>query len=177
MTVNILRSGHPTLRKVAKPVARIDKKIKGIIKDLKETLAVQKNPEGVGLAAPQIGKSLRIFVMSHRGVERVVINPEILTIRQKVRNYKPPKEEKNLMEGCLSLPDYYGPLKRAQKVRIRYLNEEGKRAEEDFKGFLAQIILHEIDHLNGVLFVDRLLEQKKSLYKLEEDGWEEVEIT
>lgn len=173
MVRKILRSGDPKLREISKTVVKIDSKILKLVQDLKETLAIQKDPEGVGLAAPQIGKSLRVFVFSYNGVERVIINPEI--IKQSVS--KPKKESKNeILEGCLSLPNYYGPLKRDQKLKIKYQTLEMVNETESFSGFNAQIILHEIDHLNGVLFLDRLLEQKQPLYKLEADKWEEVDI-
>lgn len=175
MIRKILQSGDPVLRKNAKSVANVDKKVKDLIQDLKDTLAKQKEPEGVGLAAPQIGKSLRVFVADYKGFNRVVINPEIKFIsKNKVVEKTKPKRE--ILEGCLSLPYYYGPLKRAQKVTIDYLDETGKKITEDFDGFNAQIILHEIDHLNGILFIDRLLEEKKPLYKVEGDEWEEVEL-
>ena len=80
------------------------------------------------------------------------------------------------MEGCLSLPHYYGPLKRPKKITIKYLNSEANEVIEDFVGFTAQIVQHEIDHLNGILFIDRLLTDKKPLYKLAGDEWEEVEL-
>lgn len=173
MIRKILRSGDPKLREISKTVVKIDSKILKLVQDLKETLAIQKDPEGVGLAAPQIGKSLRVFVFSYNGVERVIINPEI--IKQSVSKSK--KESKNeILEGCLSLPNYYGPLKRDQKLKIKYQTLEMVNKTESFSGFNAQIILHEIDHLNGVLFLDRLLEQKQPLYKLEADKWEEVEL-
>jgi peptide deformylase len=179
MIRKILRSGDPKLREISKPVTKIDSKITELIRDLKETLAIQKDPEGVGLAAPQIGKNLRIFVANYKQLNRVVINPEILETKIekiKTKQSKKGREKQEILEGCLSLPNYYGPLKRINTVKIKYLNEEGKETIEEFKGFDAQIILHEIDHLNGVLFLDRLLEQKKPLYKLEADKWEEVEL-
>lgn len=175
MIQRIIQSGNPILRKVSKPVGTIDKKVKGLIQDLKDTLAVQKDPEGVGLAAPQIGVNLRVFVVGFKNLNRVVINPEIIEIKK--TSGKKQKSKSEILEGCLSLPHYYGPLKREALVKIKYLNEEGKETIEEFKDFNAQIILHEIDHLNGFLFVDRLLEQKKKLYKLDtDDTWEEVEL-
>lgn len=171
MIRKIVSSQDPILKKVCKPVGVIDKKILQIIADLQNTLRVQKDPEGVAIAAPQIGKLLRIFVVSHKGLERVVVNPEILKVSRKKAG------QSQIMEGCLSLPNYYGPLKRASVVKIKYLNEQGKKVEEEFEGFFAQIILHEIDHLNGIFFVQRLLEQKKPLYKLNKNNeWEEVEL-
>ncbi|MEK7550770.1 MAG: peptide deformylase [Patescibacteria group bacterium] len=174
MIQKILRSGDPNLRKKSKVVIKVDKKILNLIADLKDTLAVQKDPQGVGLAAPQIGKNLRVFVADFEKFKKVVINPEIVAISEKqIANSKTKNE---IMEGCLSLPNYYGPLKRNQKVRIKYLNEKGEKIMEEFKDFNAQIILHEIDHLEGILFMDRLFEQKQSLYKLDGDEWEEVEL-
>lgn len=175
MIRKIVLSGDPVLRQKAKPVVKLDKKVKALIEDLKDTLAVQKEPEGVGLAAPQIGKSLRIFVANYKNFQRVVINPEVVKVEKgKAKAAKKPKKE--ILEGCLSLPYYYGPLKRSGKVTLNYLNENGEKVTETFTDFDAQIILHEVDHLNGVLFVDRLLEEKKPLYKVDGDEWEEVEL-
>jgi peptide deformylase len=176
MIQKILQSGDPVLRKKAKTVAGVDKKTLGIVHDLKDTLAVQKDPEGVGLAAPQIGKSSRIFVADYKGFQRVVINPEILETSKLPHSAGAPRAKKEILEGCLSLPYYYGPLKRAGKIKVKYLNEKGEEVIEEFTGFNAQIILHEIDHLEGILFIDKLLKEKKPLYKVEGDDWEEVEL-
>jgi peptide deformylase len=176
MIRKILPSNDPILRKKSKPVPVVDKKIKKIIKDLKDTLITQKDPEGVGLAAPQIGKNLRIFVANYKGFEKVVVNPEILKVEKKKSQNIKAKNKREILEGCLSLPYYYGPLNRASKVTIKYMDENGKEAIETFEGFNAQIIMHEIDHLNGILFVDHLLKEKKPLYKVEGDEWEEVEL-
>ncbi len=159
MIKKVVQAGDPKLRKVSKPVDKIDKKILLLIADLKETLLAHKNPEGVGLAAPQIGKNLRVFVMRDGKEIKTVINPEIVSI-SKVKATKTKKENKNeILEGCLSIPHYYGPLTRGKEITIKYLNEDGQRIIESFKGFPAQIVQHEIDHLEGFLFVDRLLEQ------------------
>lgn len=176
MIQKILGSHDPKLRIPSKPVAQIDKKILILIQDLKDTLAIQKDPEGVGLAAPQLGKNLQIFVINFKNIQRVIINPEILEINEIEKIKKNKKSSFKIMEGCLSLPNYYSPIKRASLVKLKYTNEDGKRVIEDFEDFYAQIILHEMDHLKGTLFVDRLLEQKKKLYKLEHDEWEEVEL-
>lgn len=185
MIQKIVQSGDPILRLTCKPVSQIDKKIKAIILDLKDTLAVQTDPEGVGLAAPQIGKNLRIFAVKYKNLDRIVINPEILKLtplvkstKNKIKNNSNNDEhEHEILEGCLSLPYYYGPLKREPYVKIKYLNETGVEVIEEFKGFNAQIIMHEIDHLNGILFIDHLLKQNKKLFRLgEDDEWEEVEI-
>jgi peptide deformylase len=176
MIQKIVQSGNPILRAKSKPVQNVDKKTLQIIQDLKDTLKVQKDPEGVGLAAPQIGKNLQIFLADYKGFKRVVINPKIISIEKRSHSAKVPQSKKEILEGCLSLPYYYGPLKRSEKVTLEYLNEKGEKVTEKFVGFDAQIILHEVDHLNGVLFIDHLLTEKKPLYKVVGDEWEEVEL-
>lgn len=176
MIKKIVLSTEPSLRQKSKPVIKIDKKIKDVIRDLKDTLAVQKDPEGVGLAAPQIGKNLRIFYAKYKKFEKLVINPEIIKIDYSKKDDTNKKSDKEILEGCLSLPYYYGPLKRAPQVTIKYMDETGKILTEFFEGFHAQIVLHEIDHLEGILFIDHLLEEHQPLYKIEGDEWEEVEL-
>jgi len=174
MVRKIVGSKDPVLRKPSRPVGKIDKKILNLIRDLTDTLAKQKDPEGVGLAAPQVGVNLRIFVMA-KGKEIVpVINPEIIEVSKKQTTKK--KKGHSILEGCLSLPNYYTPLKRADRVKLKYLTPQGETKVEEFTGFSAQIVQHEVDHLNGVMFVDRLLEQKKPLYKMEDGEWIEVEL-
>jgi peptide deformylase len=172
MIKKILKADDPILRKKSKTIKKVDKKILSLIADLKETLIAKKEPEGVGLAAPQIGKNLKIFVIRVHDELKIFINPEIISISKE----KNEKENKQVMEGCLSVPHFYGPLKRAKKIKVKYLTPEGKEKVETFENLPAQIIQHEIDHLNGVLFVDRLLEQKKPLYKLEANEWEKVDL-
>jgi len=179
MIRKILLSNEPLLRQKSKPVIKVDKKIAKLIQDLKDTLAVQKDPEGVGLAAPQIGKNLRVFVANYKGFERVVVNPKVIKIESRVKKLTKGvkgKPKREILDGCLSLPYYYGPLKRASKITVKYLNQKGEEITETFEGFNAQIIMHEIDHLEGILFVDHLLKEKKPLYKVEGDEWEEIEL-
>lgn len=175
MIKKVVQAGDPILRKVSKPIGKIDKKILLLISDLKETLLEHKNPEGVGLAAPQIGKNLRIFAMRDGKILKIVINPEIISV-SKVKTIPKKNNKDEILEGCLSIPHYYGPLRRGEEIKIKYLNEEGKSVTETFKNFPAQIVQHEIDHLNGFLFVDRLLEQKQPLYQITGDEIEEVDF-
>lgn len=175
----ILQSGDPVLRQKSKPVEKIDKKVLDLIKDMQDTLVVQKDPEGIGLAAPQIGKNVRIFLMKPKQNEpaTVIINPKIISIKNKEEKTKNTvKKKSDILEGCLSLPHFYGPLKRADRLTLGYMNQEGENVEQEFEGLMAQIVLHEIDHLNGVLFIDRLLEQKKPLYEYQKGVWEKVEL-
>jgi len=171
MIRKIARSGDPKLREKSKPVKKIDKKIKGLIADLKDTIRAQFDPEGVGLAAPQIGKNFQVFVIKPSHEIKTIINPKILDIDEEKIN-KP-----TAMEGCLSIPHYYSPLPRAKSIKIEYLDENGEKMVEEFEGFPAQIVQHEIDHLNGKLFIDHLFKEKKPLYKMNEEGeWEEVDF-
>jgi len=174
MIQKIVTVKDPILRIKSKEVKILDKKIFNLIKDLKETLAIQKDPIGVGLAAPQIGKNLRMFAVKPKEEIKIIINPEIISVSKEAKELT--DEHTKLMEGCLSLPNLYGPLKRPDSIKVNYLNEKGDKTTSLFDGFEAQIIQHEIDHLNGILFTDRLLEQKKPLYELVNGEWEKVEI-
>ena len=176
MILKVLKSGNPLLRRKSKPVGKIDKKILSLISNMEETLATQKDPEGVGLAAPQVGKLLRIFISdeTQSGVFGVFINPEIVsTSKSTVKQNK----KTQTLEGCLSVPHYYGPLVRAKSVVLKFTDKTGKVHKEKFTGFAAQIVQHEVDHLNGILFIDHMLKKKIPLYKQNIEGeWEEVEL-
>lgn len=174
MIQKIVTVKDPILRLKSKEVQNLDKKIFNLIKDLKDTLIIQKDPIGVGLAAPQIGKSLRMFAIKPKETVKIIINPQVISVSKKAKELM--EEHTKLMEGCLSLPNLYGPLKRPDSIKVNYLNEKGDKITSLFDGFEAQIIQHEIDHLEGVLFTDRLLEQKKPLYELVDGEWERVDI-
>jgi peptide deformylase len=168
----------PILRQKAKRVPKIDKKIKALAEDLLDTLKIQKDPEGVGLAAPQIGKSLRVFAMAAKEGYRIIINPELISINKKTKTKKKKGKSKTIYEGCLSIPNIYGLLKRPQSVTIKFMDLDGKTKIETFEQFSAQIVLHEMDHLNGKLFIDKIIRQKKPLYKYDQksDEWEEIKL-
>ncbi len=176
MVRKIVDVKNPSLREISKPIHKIDKKILDLIRDMEDTLVAQNDPEGVGLAAPQIGKNLRAFVINYEGLKKVVINPEILTKTNTDKKQKGKKKNNDSLEGCLSLPHFYGPIKRADKIKIKYLDQNGKEIVEEFVDFQANIIQHEIDHLNGIIFIDHILEQKSPLYKFDGEEWEEVEL-
>jgi peptide deformylase len=166
--VNIIHTPHPVLTTPAASVGRIDKKIQTLIDQMKKALIAHKDPEGVGLAAPQVGVSKRIFIMmptKHAQIE-VFINPEIIE-QTEVPTTTPSKDTR--LEGCLSIPHLWGPVRRSAKVRLMWTDEQGDPHDEWFNGFKATIIQHEIDHLNGILFSQRNIEQKGTLY-LEKNG-------
>jgi len=142
--LSMRRYGDPILRLLAAPVPAVTPEIKTLIKDMAETMWHQV---GIGLAAPQIGVSLRIFVMDDgkRGA-RAIVNP-VVTERGGVV-----KEE----EGCLSLPGIFADVERCKSLHIEGLDGEGQPISFEAQGLQAKIIQHELDHLDGVLFIDRL---------------------
>jgi peptide deformylase len=142
--LSMRRYGDPILRRLAAPVAAVTPEIKTLIADMAETMWHQV---GIGLAAPQIGVSLRIFVMDDgkRGA-RAIVNP-VVTDRGGVV-----KEE----EGCLSLPGIFAEVERNKSLHIEGLDGEGQPISFEAQGLQAKIIQHELDHLDGVLFIDRL---------------------
>ncbi|MAG59762.1 peptide deformylase [Candidatus Woesebacteria bacterium] len=182
MVRKVLSTQDPRLRQKSKSVGKIDKKILSLIDDLKDTLKSQNDPEGVGLAAPQIGVFLRVFVMRYEGKITPVINPEVIELSKetndpaKGRKKKIKKQKEYAMEGCLSLPHYYGPVQRSRDVKLKYQNTKMGTVTKSLSGFPAQIVQHEIDHLNGRIFVDRLFEQKRQLFQLKKGEWHEVEL-
>jgi len=136
--------GDPVLRQVATPVREITAEIKRIIADMTETMWHQV---GIGLAAPQVGLPYRILVMDDgKGGAQTLINPEIETRSGTVR------EE----EGCLSLPGIFGVVERSKTITVRAMDADGKPVSLEATGLKARIVQHELDHLDGVLFIDRL---------------------
>ena len=145
----------PVLRQKAKRVRNIDGSIRKLIADMSETL--HADPGRVGLAAPQIGVSLRVIVIGIPEQEDIVlINPEI------VRR----KGERQLGEGCLSIPGYTGEIGRSESVTVKGQDRDGKEVRIKADGLLSQALEHEIDHLNGMLYIDHLDGMDK-LYKIE----------
>ena len=145
----------PVLRQKAKRVRSIDGSIQRLISDMIETMHAV--PGRIGLAAPQVGVSLRVIVISMPEEKDIVlINPEI------VRR----TGERLVEEGCLSLPGYVGEIKRAESVRVKGRDQNGKEIRIKADDLLAQALEHEIDHLNGVLYID-YLESMDKLHKIE----------
>lgn len=173
----IITVPNPVLTTPVKKVGKIDKKIQKIIDRMKKTLMETNDPKGVGLAAPQIGIRLAIFITRPKENSNidVFINPEIIwkssQVSEIVRedNGKPSIRKEKKLEGCLSIPNIWGHLKRPTKVKLRYMDIQGKIQEKEFEGFMATIVQHETDHINGILFTQRVLQQKEKLYRIEED--------
>lgn len=144
--LKVLTYPHPLLAQKAKLVRRLTREDRQLIRDMIETMYLD---DGVGLAAPQVAVSKRIIIISpeaKRGEERVLINPEVLESSGSELG----------VEGCLSLPGISGEVRRASKIKFRALDLNEKSIEEECVGFAARVIQHEIDHLNGILLIDRV---------------------
>jgi peptide deformylase len=152
----ILIAPHPLLKLVARPVERIDDDIRRLMDDMLETMY---RAPGIGLAAPQIGVSLRVVVVDLAKKDEPpapmrLVNPEI-TWRS--------EEQVVMEEGCLSLPDQFAEVTRPAAVRVRFRDETGEEREIAADGLLARCLQHEVDHLNGILFVDHLSPLKRNM--------------
>ncbi|MBE1504291.1 peptide deformylase [Rhizobium viscosum] len=146
----------PVLRQVSKPIERVDADLQRLSDDMLETMY---DAPGIGLAAIQIGVPRRMLVidLSKEGEEKqplVFINPEIVSSSDERSVYE---------EGCLSIPDYYAEVERPANVTVKYLDREGKEQSVEADGLLATCLQHEIDHLNGVLFIDHISRLKREM--------------
>ena len=151
---------EPVLRQKAKKVSTIDASIRKLVADMQETLHAEEGR--VGLAAPQIGVSLRVVVIGLTYEDDLImINPEIVKRRG----------ERRVSEGCLSIPGYMGELNRAETVTAKWKDLDGKEVRMKAEDLLAQAIEHEIDHLNGQLYIDHM-ESTEYLQKIEPDELE-----
>jgi peptide deformylase len=150
--LTILEFPDPRLRKKAAPVDVVDDKLRALIDDMFETMYAAP---GIGLAATQVDVHRRLLVAdvsSDKSAPQVFINPVIVE-----------KDGVTVTEeGCLSVPGYYEEVKRAEHIRVRYLDRDGRECEGEFEGLLAVCVQHEIDHLDGKLFVDYLSEAKRT---------------
>lgn len=194
--MEIIVAPHPTLRLVANRVEKFDKRLLKFVARLEKQLLRKKNPEGVGLAAPQVNKAWQIFIMRHVQEQQdqndqysekkqnqeknqdqltAFINPMIIDHSKNKTLLKAPEH----FEGCLSVPEIYGPVPRWDWLTVKYqsFNKAGQIEErtEKYQGFLARIIQHEYDHLQGILFTDHLLEHDLPAYIMEKDQWVELE--
>lgn len=159
--LNILTYPDPELKKICEPVEEVNENIKTLIDNMFETMY---DAPGIGLAAPQVGVLKRVIVLDlgSRGSDEdsegnpiALINPEIISS----------KGETTFEEGCLSVPEFTADVVRAEEVIVKGMNQKGEGVEIEAGGLLAIALQHEIDHLNGILFVDRLGSVKKDIFK------------
>ncbi len=141
--LEILKAGNPVLKKKSVPVERVDKNLKKLLDDMAETMYAH---DGVGLAAPQVGRNICVVVIDCQDDHGLLemINP-VITFRE---------GEAVDTEGCLSVPEIYGEVSRAAKVKVQFINRRGKLQTLTATGLLARCIQHELDHLEGQLFID-----------------------
>jgi len=150
--------GDPVLREKAEPVGEISQEIKDLVSDMIDTL---KEAQGLGLAAPQIGVAKRIFIVDLSAIDitgslTVFIDPEIIATGDEQSEYE---------EGCLSFPGLYQKIARPATVKVRATDLDGKQFELEADGMLARAVLHEYDHLEGVLFIDRMSPLTRTMLK------------
>ena len=146
----------PVLREVSKPIEQVNGSIKNLARDMFETMY---DAPGIGLAAIQIGVPMRMVVIDlakqdEPKAPQVFINPEILSSSDERASYE---------EGCLSIPEYYADVERPASVRVKFVDGNGKEQEIEAEGLLAVCLQHEIDHLNGVLFIDYISKLKRDM--------------
>ena len=146
----------PKLRLVSRPIERVDAPLRKFAADMLETMY---DAPGIGLAAIQVGEPIRMLVidLSKEGepkAPQIFVNPEVVERSDDRSVYE---------EGCLSIPDYYAEVERPAKVRVKYLDEHGKAHEVEAEGLLATCLQHEIDHLDGVLFIDHISKLKRDM--------------
>ena len=164
MILPIYIYGQPVLRKVAQDIPKDYEGLDELIKNMWDTLA---DSEGIGLAAPQIGKAIRVVVIDldlisddlpeYKGFRQVFINPHII-------DYDDTKTE-NLEEGCLSLPGIHEKVERPTRIHVQWLDEQLQPHDEWIEGYLARVMQHEFDHLDGKMFVDRIKPLRKQMIK------------
>lgn len=147
---------HPVLKKTAEPVEAVDAELAKLMDDMLDTMY---DAPGIGLAAPQVGVSKRILVMDVAGEGEParpvrMANPEIVWESEDLANYQ---------EGCLSFPEQFADVERPAQVRVRYIDQNNEPQEIEADGLLATCVQHEIDHLDGIVFVDYLSSVKRSM--------------
>lgn len=141
MTYEVLTAGNPILKQKSESIEKIDRRIRRLLDDMHTTMRLYN---GIGLAAPQIGKNIRAIVIELDDKRYDLINPQILKREGKVID----------TEGCLSVPDLFGEVERSERVEVEFLDRYGKRKKIWTEGLLARCVQHEIDHLDGQLFID-----------------------
>jgi peptide deformylase len=152
----IITAPDPRLKLKAKPVKAVDAEVRRLMDDMLETMYAAP---GIGLAAPQVGVTRRVLVVDAAGADQKprpmkIANPEILWRSEELATYN---------EGCLSLPEHYADVSRPAKIRLRYVDYENELREVQIEGLLATCIQHEMDHLEGVLFVDHISALKRGI--------------
>ncbi|MDO8429464.1 MAG: peptide deformylase, partial [Candidatus Daviesbacteria bacterium] len=155
--IQVIRAPDNRLRVKTKRVNKVTPELIRITEEMVKLTKTFKDPEGVGLASTQIGRDEKLFVAKNGKDFSVFINPKIVTSSKKTKIF---------FEGCLSIPNYYGEIERPISVTVSYEDEKGVVQTKKLTGLLAWVFQHEVDHLEGTLFVDRVLNQKGRMFKV-----------
>lgn len=153
----VVRAPDARLRIKTKPIKKVTPELLKIAREMAKAAASFKDPEGVGLASTQIGRDERFFVAKVGKVFKAFFNPQIISSSPKTKTF---------FEGCLSIPNHYGETQRSISIIVSYTDEDGKQIKKKLSGTIAWIFQHEMDHLNGGLFVDKVLQQKGRIFRV-----------
>lgn len=160
MTLEIIALPDTRIRQKSREVISFDRSLDRLIADLVQTAETQENPQALGLAASQVGFFKKVFVARIQNKFRAFVNAQIV---------KRSKEESALLEGCFSVKGIYGHVMRPSEITLVAQDKNGRKIKRNYKGFAAKIIQHEIDHADGVLFVDHVHQQNGQLFRIEKD--------
>ena len=158
--LEILTYPDDRLKQVSSPVKLIDDELLAFISDLEETM--RNGPGGVGIAAPQVSRFIRIAIVDVSSKPKIKQHGRLVLINPEITHWDGMKVGR---EGCMSVPDFTGNVIRAEQIKLRYLDEEGQEQQIETEGYEARAIQHEIDHLDGLLFLDRLVSRRNDLFK------------
>jgi len=156
----ILTYPDERLKKIADPVETVDDALRAFVADLEETM--RAGPGGVGIAAPQVGRAIRLVIVDVSGKPGVKNHGRLILINPEIVKWEGLAVGR---EGCLSVPDYTGNVVRAETITLRALDENGQAHEYEMEGFEARAVQHEVDHLDGLLFLDRLVSRRNDLFR------------
>lgn len=158
--LDILHYPDPRLKEMSEPVEQFDDELRNFILDLEETM--RAGPGGVGIAAPQVGRLQRIAIVDVSGKPKTPNHGKLVLINPEISDWQGMKKGR---EGCMSVPDFTGNVIRAEKIKLKFKDINGETHEHEMEGFEARAVQHELDHLDGLLFLDRLVSRRSDLFK------------
>jgi peptide deformylase len=158
--LEILTIPDPVLKQESVPVERFDEELRAFILDLEETM--RASPGGVGIAAPQVGRFQRIVILDLSSKPKIKQHGRLVLINPEITHWEGMAKGR---EGCMSVPDYTGNVIRAEKIKFTAFDEYGQQHDYETEGFEARAVQHEVDHLDGILFIDRLVSRRTDLFQ------------
>lgn len=158
--LDIICYPDPRLKQTSEPVEQFDDELQQFIVELEETM--RAGPGGVGIAAPQVGRFQRIAIVDVSGKPKIPNHGKLILINPEITDWQGMKKGR---EGCMSVPDFTGNVIRAEKIKIKFQDIDANWHEHDMEGFEARAVQHELDHLDGLLFLDRLVSRRNDLFE------------